>query len=341
MNAADQLFQIAREYVDAAFDIADRYLESTECQEFVISLHEVDIAVVVPSSFEESAILADAFCSADPNALVSWRLVVIDSSAGYEPPRRRWSPALNQPTGQLRLSDESIRIAIDPIVQVVWVMDRLRKCVLAFVPSLLEIPRWWLATPLRLGMSWIADVLDSEFVHGAAVGRDGKGIVLAGPSGVGKSTLSLKLSLAGWEFLSDDFFLMKETTARAIYRRAKLNSDSLSALRCQPLPTFVESETPTKSIIDVWTHDEVAHTAQLNIQAIAFPSLAPFSGLQPVDRARAFMELGPATLAGLQGGSLRSFSRLAQIINSCSLYRFGVIGALDEISGALEAVRVA
>lgn len=42
------------------------------------------------------------------------------------------------------------------------------------------------------------------FLHAASVARDGRGILLAGPSGVGKSILSLACARAGWGFLSDE-----------------------------------------------------------------------------------------------------------------------------------------
>lgn len=45
---------------------------------------------------------------------------------------------------------------------------------------------------------------DLLWIHASAVERNGKAILLAGPSGVGKSTLSLGLCESGWRILSDD-----------------------------------------------------------------------------------------------------------------------------------------
>lgn len=46
-------------------------------------------------------------------------------------------------------------------------------------------------------------------LHGSAVARDGKGVVILGPSSSGKSTLSfLASTLAGWDFVSDDTLLV-------------------------------------------------------------------------------------------------------------------------------------
>lgn len=45
--------------------------------------------------------------------------------------------------------------------------------------------------------------------HGAAVGRDGKAVLLLGGSGAGKSTSAYLASLAGWSLLSDDLVVVR------------------------------------------------------------------------------------------------------------------------------------
>jgi hypothetical protein len=45
---------------------------------------------------------------------------------------------------------------------------------------------------------------DLLWLHAAAVERDGRALLIAGPSGQGKSTLSTKLCEQGWRLLSDD-----------------------------------------------------------------------------------------------------------------------------------------
>jgi len=47
-------------------------------------------------------------------------------------------------------------------------------------------------------------------LHAGCVVRDGKAILLAAPSGVGKSTISLALALRGWSLLSDDWTFISD-----------------------------------------------------------------------------------------------------------------------------------
>jgi HprK-related kinase A len=67
---------------------------------------------------------------------------------------------------------------------------------------------------LEWGISWRIVARRSDFlqVHAASMARDGQGVVLAGASGAGKSTLVAGLLARGWNYLCDEFALIKPTT---------------------------------------------------------------------------------------------------------------------------------
>jgi hypothetical protein len=52
-------------------------------------------------------------------------------------------------------------------------------------------------------------------LHAGCVGRRGKGVLLLGSSGTGKSTLTLHAALAGLDFLAEDSVFVQPTTLRA------------------------------------------------------------------------------------------------------------------------------
>jgi hypothetical protein len=52
---------------------------------------------------------------------------------------------------------------------------------------------------------------DLHELHGAALVKDGKGLMIIGPSGSGKSTIALSLISNGWSFLTDDMILLYES----------------------------------------------------------------------------------------------------------------------------------
>lgn len=51
--------------------------------------------------------------------------------------------------------------------------------------------------------------LSSETIHASTVARDGRAVLICGPSGSGKSDLALRLIDRGWQLVSDD-----QTTVR-------------------------------------------------------------------------------------------------------------------------------
>jgi len=56
----------------------------------------------------------------------------------------------------------------------------------------------------QLLVQFIRERQDLLWLHAAAVERHGKALIVAGPSGQGKSTLSTRLCEKGWSFMSDD-----------------------------------------------------------------------------------------------------------------------------------------
>ena len=90
---------------------------------------------------------------------------------------------------------------------------------------------------------------DSPAVHSALLSRDGKGVVIVGPSFAGKSTLATGLWRNGWSLLADDLaFLNPETrTAAPAPRRVSLRTESRPIVgeelwnEIQQTPSFVRT----------------------------------------------------------------------------------------------------
>lgn len=49
-------------------------------------------------------------------------------------------------------------------------------------------------------------------LHAAGLAKEGKGLLLVGPSGSGKSSLALSLVRQGWHYLSDDMLILRHTS---------------------------------------------------------------------------------------------------------------------------------
>lgn len=81
---------------------------------------------------------------------------------------------------------------------------------------------------------------DALVLHSGAVCRDGNAALLVGHSGRGKTTLTVELVSRGWQFLSDDFAVLRtDGGVQAFPRRVNLTDQSLSLL---------DLEAPTGSV---------------------------------------------------------------------------------------------
>ena len=58
--------------------------------------------------------------------------------------------------------------------------------------------------------------LSSETIHGTTVARDGRAVLITGPSGSGKSDLALRLIDRGFALVSDDRTVLRKDGARLI-----------------------------------------------------------------------------------------------------------------------------
>ncbi len=86
------------------------------------------------------------------------------------------------------------------------------------------------------GLGLALEQRDALVLHGASAVRDGRAVLLLGPSGVGKSTLAAALAAAGFEILGDDTIALWQDETRANWRvfpsgvALKLWGDALEAL---------------------------------------------------------------------------------------------------------------
>ena len=62
-------------------------------------------------------------------------------------------------------------------------------------------------------MAWLLGPRDRFVLHGCALARDGRALLVLGHTGSGKSTLAASCLEAGWEALADDQVVLDATGA--------------------------------------------------------------------------------------------------------------------------------
>jgi hypothetical protein len=81
---------------------------------------------------------------------------------------------------------------------------RERSVLGRFTPALVDDRNLWKQVVFPVMFEVLGTAAGMPVIHSACVARNGNGLLLAGKSGSGKSSLSLALAQAGFDFLSDD-----------------------------------------------------------------------------------------------------------------------------------------
>lgn len=110
----------------------------------------------------------------------------------------------------------------------------------------------FISHPLHMEFSWWAQRKGYAFLHSAAIGTKGNGVLISGAGGSGKSTLSMTALLAGMDFLSDDYLLVKmeeRPVAVRLYSTGYLKEDMLARLPEYKKGVFWSSRERDKSLV--------------------------------------------------------------------------------------------
>ena len=131
--------------------------------------------------------------------------------------------------------------------------------------------------PLRSALHHWAAGQGMHFVHAGAVGVDGRGVLLAGASGSGKSTTALACLDAGLQYAGDDYVILTPEDAprvHCLYSTAKLDAPSLERLPglAAAVADFRRGE-EQKAVIDVHGHRPGLVVDSLAIDAVVIPSV--------------------------------------------------------------------
>jgi hypothetical protein len=152
----------------------------------------------------------------------------------------------------------------------------------------------------------LLEVRDLITLHAACVTRNGRGILLAGNSGVGKSSLSYACARSGWTFVSDDAsaFIRDTEVPEVIGHPHKFRFREPvgqlfpefhglhSTLRAYGKPTI---EVLTKNLPSLRTSDASRISAIVFLNRAAYVSGSP--ELIPLDEEQAWKRLAPSVWA--------------------------------------------
>jgi hypothetical protein len=187
------------------------------------------------------------------------------------------------------------------------------------------LPYWEVAAPLRIIINWWGIHRGMQLLHAAAVGYEGKGVLLAGKSGSGKSSTAVTCLTAGLEYAGDDHVLLDlENIDRvfAIFATAKLNDDMMRITHGFPGLNSLLPKNPGEK--NMWFLPEHLMKKELPVDAILIPKIAgqKISTYQQIAPMKGLLALAPSTLLYCPGEAEQTLSALSGLARRVPTYEF-------------------
>ncbi len=209
------------------------------------------------------------------------------------------------------------------------------------LPTPLDVPPWESASPLRLFLHWAYAAANMRLTHAATLGLKGRGVLMAGPSGSGKSATTLAGLLIGLDSLGDDYVLVEKdsrVTAYSVFALLKQDREGLRRAGVTMADLGVgELNWHGKVEFDAARLSFKPLADRMEIIAILIPEIARArrNSLERVTSHQAALALAPSAVFQLPGDSIDGFRFLADIVRQLPAFRVKLSEDPAEIAEAI------
>jgi predicted ATPase len=183
-----------------------------------------------------------------------------------------------------------------------------------------------------------------DALHAACVADAGRGLLVAGPSGAGKTTLAIALARRGLTFLGDDIVFLSGDANGTVHALPDLVdvTDETAAMFSElrgivgrPFPQLRE-----KHAVRLEDHLAVERGLECRATALAVCSVGTGEGteVEPIAAPEALIELAPNVMLTDPAASQAHFGALAGLVRTVPCYRVRTGGDLVRAADALAAL---
>jgi hypothetical protein len=235
-------------------------------------------------------------------------------------------------------ADRQIYVRLDEDTRTWHVFDRLRGLAAIWTQDASQLPDWEQSFPLRTLLNWLLAPSSWSLAHAAVVCIGGRGLLLAGAGGSGKSTTTAACLGIGLETLGDDFVAVTaegEPRAQALFDTLKLDRRSLAFF--PELAVHAGVARTGKARI----HLSGALPKQLrpscSLAAIVVPRVTPGADtrLQPLPKTAALRALVPSTVFLTRGAEIETSTKLGALVRRLPTWELRIGGTPDQAARAL------
>ena len=281
----------------------------------------------------------------DPVTVPALTVSFFDSESTGEPmPAPAWGPLDWGAKGQITgFNDDRFRTLYQPGVDILNMYDASRRAALYWVPARDVVPWWESSFPLRTILHWWAAPTPLQPLHAGAVGRCGRGALVAGDSGAGKSTTTLACLEAGMDYVGDDYVLVDVEVSRvhSLYGTAKLEPHNLERFPAlAPLVANGERLDVEKAMVFLHDHRPERLVAGLQLEAIVMPRVTGLRGsrLEPASPAAALRVIAPTTSYHLPGYGREVFTKVTALVRELPCYHLHAGTDLERVAATVASL---
>lgn len=193
-----------------------------------------------------------------------------------------------------------------------------------------SLPPWDSGAPLRNFFQWQLASRTAGLVHAGVLGLDGRGVLLLGPGGSGKSGTVLAGILNGLLSVGDDYVLLKNAatvTAMPVFTTLKCDPAGLARVGIDPVtqsaPWAQTVNWQGKCQFALKDISSVEQPHQIQIDALCLPevALASHTTLEPINSKEVFLSLAPTGIAQIPGGRAQNFAFCADLSRRLPAFR--------------------
>jgi hypothetical protein len=257
-------------------------------------------------------------------------------------PPRPWGSGDCIARGDIRgFGNERIDLALSADVGAVSLLDARENLGLFWIRAAGHVPAYEQGAPLRSILHWWMRRHGRLLVHAGAICREGKGALLVGRGGSGKSTAALTCMLQGWRYLSDDYCLLAaegEPRAYSLYNTAKLTPGHLENFPAlQPAVSNPGELAGEKAQLFIHGHMPDRMISEIPVDMILLPRVGgdAETRLRPASPTAALRALAPSSLFQIPGTGRFEFQTLAGFVKRVPCFHLALGTDLDKIPDVL------
>jgi hypothetical protein len=225
--------------------------------------------------------------------------------------------------------------------------DRQAGSMIGWICNAEELSLYECGRPLHVPLSLWHKNQNIPLMHAGLVSKNGRGVLLAGPGGSGKSTSAVMCAHAGFDYLSDDLVGLELSSdgcfvGHSLYNSTFMEPDHLkrfSQLERHAIRGRYSFE--KKHLVLLSQIASLRFARSCRIHSIVLPRVLhrSTSRLCPASKGEGLMALAPSSLlVGERSYGLQGFEKLSGLVEQVPCYRLELGEALEEIPRVLEGL---